>query len=126
MKRLILSLAFLTAVLAVSILGANLLESTYDKVTSAIEQGEDCIRIGDYETAEKYMKEAEKIYVKAETYLLAFVNHSTLDDIGVDIAQLAPFVEKGEEAELFSHTNAAKTSLKHLKNDMIISIRSLF
>lgn len=126
MKRLLLSAAILAVVITVSIMGLNMLEKTYEDVNEALSQSEACVRIGDYGAAETYCKAAEDIYVKAEKYLSAFVNHSTLDDIGVSIAQIEPFTEKGEEAEFFSHCEAAKTSLKHLKNDMVISFKNLF
>ena len=126
MKRLLLASAFLAVVITVSIIGLNLLEKTYDEVSEALTQGKDCVAIGDYSAAENYCKKAEDAYVKAEKYLSAFVNHSTLDEIGAELAQVKPFTEKGEEAEFYSHCEATLVSLKHLKNDMIISVKNLF
>lgn len=126
MKRLLLASAFLAVVITVSIIGLNLLEKTYDEVSEALTQSKDCIAIGDYSSAESYCKKAEEKYIKAEKYLSAFVNHSTLDDIGTELAQIEPFTEKGEEAEFYSHCEAALVALKHLKNDMVISIKNMF
>lgn len=125
MKRFIVSGVILLIIVSVSIIGLYYINENYERITSAIEAGEESVRQKDFDAAQGHIKRAEDIYVKAEKYLSAFVNHSTLDEIGVSIAAITPFA-KGEEEEFLSHCEAAKTALKHLKNDMAISVRNLF
>lgn len=125
MKRLIISVVLLTVVITVSIVGLLYINSNYEKICDLISKGEESVVSGDTIKAGEYIKEAEKRYAAAEKWLSAFVNHSTLDEIGVSIAAIEPFA-KGEEAEFLSHCAEAKTALKHLKNDMAISFRNLF
>lgn len=125
MKRLIISSLILAVIVAVSIMGLYYINENYEQIIAEIEAGEEKIRTKDYEGAKKHINNAEERYVRAEKYLSAFVNHNTLDEIGVNIAAIAPFAE-GEAEEFLSHAKAAKTALKHLKNDMAISVRNLF
>lgn len=126
MKRLIISGLLLAVIITVSVIGLFYINNNYEEITDAITRGEECLTSGEIKRAKEYIKEAEERYVKAEKYLSAFVNHSTLDEIGVSIAAIEPFTSGEEEAEFRSHCKEAKTALKHLKNDMAISFRNLF
>lgn len=125
MKRLLISSIILAIIIVISITGLYYINENYEGIVAEIEAGEKSIKLDDYEAAKSHIKKAEEKYAKAEKYLSAFVNHSTLDEIGVNIAAISPFAD-GEEEEFLSHCKEARTALKHLKNDMAISVRNLF
>lgn len=126
MKRLIASLVALAIVITFGIIGHNYVDKTYREITEELTKSEEEVRKGEILLAIEYSKEAERKYVKAEKLLAAFVNHGTLDDIGVDISAVTPLLYAEDKAEFFSHAAQAKVSLEHLKNDVEITVKNLF
>ncbi len=126
MKRLIISLLCLGLVVAASFFGIRFVNSTYDRLTEMLEEVEKLTARENFEEAKKLCEKAEKLYVKREKWLSAFVNRGDLNEIGISISAVAPLASKESEAEFLSALSEAKTALKHLKNDQSPSPENLF
>lgn len=126
MKRLIISLAFFGAIAAISFLGISFVNNTYDSLTDLLDKAEHAAQEQNFEKAEELCNEVEKVYVKRERLLSAFVNRGVLDEIGLTISSLSPLANEESKAEFFSNVKEAKTSLKHIKNDQALSPENLF
>ena len=126
MKRLIVSVILLGAVLVVCWCGISFVTAGYEKITEELKLGEEYVKIGDFEEAKKHCEEAEKLYVSKEQYMAAFVNHGILDEIGQALSAVAPLADKDSMPEFFSMSAEAKTALAHLRNDHIFMIGNLF
>ncbi len=126
MKRLIISFLCLGLTFTASFFGIRFVNSTYGHLTEILEDAEKLTAEENFEEAKKLCVKAEKLYVKRERWLSAFVNRGDLNEIGVSISAVAPLASKESEAEFLSALSEAKTSLKHLKNDQSPSPESLF
>lgn len=126
MKRLIISLILLGAVLGLSYYGIDFVGKNYEKISEELTLGEELMQAGDYEAAKQHCEKAEKLYESTEQYMAAFVNHSILDDIGARIAAVAPLAREDTVGEFLSHCEEAKIALKHLRNDHAFLIGNLF
>ena len=126
MKRLIISLAFFGAIAAISFCGIHFVNNTFDSLTDLLNKAEQAAQEQDFEKAEELCDEVEKVYVKRERFLSAFVNRGVLDEIGLTISSLSPLAKEESKAEFFSNVKEAKTSLKHIKNDQALSPENLF
>ena len=126
MKRLIVSVILLGAVLVVCWCGINFVMVGYEKITEELTLGEEYMEKGNFEEAKKHCEKAEKLYTDREQYMAAFINHGTLDEIGQALSAVAPLADKDSIPEFFSMSAEAKTALAHLRNDHIFMIGNLF
>lgn len=126
MKRLLVSVILLGAVLLLCAFGISFVTDGYEKITEELTQGEKCMQNGDFEAAKKHCEKAEKLYVEREQFMAAFVNHGILDEIGQTLSGVAPLADKDSIPEFFSLSAEAKTTLAHLRNDHIFIIGNLF
>lgn len=126
MKRLMISLALLLGVLALSCYGTGYVTSTYEDIVRELSRGEELMQSGEYEAAREHCSRAEKIYEDNEQYLAAFLNHGLLDDIGVSLAAVPPLANEESLPEFFSRCKEAEISLRHIRNDNKFLIGNLF
>ena len=126
MKRLLISFAILILIGGVYFFGVGYINSNYEKITGELEKGEKYIQNGDIQNGKKHCAKAERMYTESEQYLSIFVNHGTLDDIGVTISAVFPLADKDSVPECLSHIAQAKVSLKHLYNDHAFIMKNLF
>lgn len=126
MKRLVLSLVLLGAVLLVCYYGVSFVTSTYKEITNQLDLGTEYAKNENFKAAREHIKKAEKLYTSREQFMAAFVNHGILDEIGQTISGVAPLANKDSLPEFFSLMSEAKTALAHLRNDHIFLIGNLF
>ncbi len=126
MKRLVVAAVLLGAVIFICMFGTRFVTAKYEKITEEINLGEEYAEKGDFDNAKRHLLKAEQIYVECEQYMAAFVNHSTLDDIGQAISAVPPLADKDSENEMLSALSEARTALAHLRNDHRFLLGNLF
>lgn len=126
MKRLLVAAVLLGAVIAICLFGTSFVRENHKKITEEINLGEEYAKEGNFEKAKEHLLKAEELYVKSEQYMAAFVNHSTLDEIGQAISAVPPLADKDSENEMLSALSEARTALAHLRNDHIFLLGNLF
>lgn len=126
MKRFIISILLFISVVIVCLRGSVMVNSGYKKICSELDSAEQFMAKGDFESAKRCAEKAEKIYREKEQFLAAFVSHGVLDEVGVQLAAVAPFAEKESREEFMSHAAQARVALTHLHNDHRFMLGNLF
>lgn len=112
--------------MGVNFFGARYVTSTYENLDNLLSDSLKLMETGNCDKAKEQAEKAEKLFAKREPMLSAFVNHGILDDIGTDLASVAPLANEDSQPEFKSNCNAAKISLRHMRNDHIFMLGNLF
>lgn len=81
-----------------------------------IEEAEALVEAERYSEAAKKMEQCEQEWIEYEDSLAPYVNHDELQEIGVSIATITPFIKEEEKASALSQMANTKTLLIHKKD----------
>lgn len=126
MKRLIICLVLLAAVLFLSLLGSRFVTMVYDEVDGSLRESLSLAEAGDFEGARAAALRAETLYLKYEKPLAAVVNHGFLDDLGRSLSGVAPLAAEDSKEEFLGQLAEARTDLAHMRNDHAFIYSNLF
>ncbi len=126
MKRLLLSLAVLAAVLSAFGYGLYGVDSAYEKISHQLDLAATYCRQGNAEAAKKCSKKAEEICNHYDLFFHGFISREAVEDVDRALAQLAPLAEKDSLPAFSSKCEETKKILQHLKEAQSVSIKNLF
>lgn len=80
----------------------------------------------DFEAAHQKLKQAEAHYARDEWQLSFFINHSLVEELGEQLAELPSLANKEGAEELLSHIDGAQVKILHIIRDNRLSLHNLF
>mgnify|MGYP003293793731 CR=1 FL=1 len=126
MKRLIAAALLLVFIAAACLTGWLALSSCSKKVTPLLSSAEEAARKKDFEMSRKLLCQAESQYARSEWALSFFVDHTLVEQLGEQIAELPPLAKEESKEELLSHIAAVKTKFLHISRDSRFSVHNIF
>jgi len=119
MKRLWVVLGLAVFILVIYVTGILTLDVYKKDALSALESAQKSAESGNLKDAEKYAKQAEKIWIEAENILSIFVNHKDLSEVGLSVAKLEPLIKAKEVGAFSAECRRSIVALIHIyKSEM--------
>ena len=125
MKRLIAVSILFLVIAAVCITGIVVINHTYKETSSRLENAAQEFQQGNYEKAAELAAELENEWIKSERILSLFVDHSSIDEIGISIARLEPAARNQNDIFL-EECKLAKIQLLHIREDEKPDLLNIF
>lgn len=114
MKRLLLSLAIFVLLSAFLIYGSITVKSNGKKLSDMLDSAIESAENGDTAEAQNIAKQIDDHFASVEKTLSLFIDHSTINQLGVDISQLYYLAEAEDPSEFCAHCRSAKITLTHI------------
>ncbi len=114
MSRIKAAIVILFLVTAFCVCEYVYVKDTVDEYIERLDIVEDTYRKGDYEEALELAKNTDKSWEKKLEYVDMLLYHDYVNEIGVNIACVAKYVEFKEDAEVFANCEMTKRELQSL------------
>lgn len=121
MRRLTTALVLILLLGGICVTGIWTVNHHYEKIDRLLDQAVDCYEQGDMERAAALAVDIENQWVKSERYLSLFVNHDTVDEVGVSISKLEPLALSGDKADYLAACKNAHLQLLHIRENEKVS-----
>lgn len=126
MKRLILTGAIFAVILAVCLIGVNMVDHYTEEMSGLLQKAVTLCEADDYDNAAQAAAELEERWVQIEPKISFFISHSTVDRVGEAISRLYPLAEQKDGAQFLAECRAAQIALLHITEDEKISFWAVF
>lgn len=126
MKRLILTAAILSIIIAVCFVGVSTVAGCVEEMSGSLKNAAALCERGDYSGAKAAATELEARWVEIEPRLSIFINHDTVTTVGESVSRLAPLADEDNAAEFIAECRDAEISLVHIRENERLSIFNIF
>ncbi|GEM_PF-6538851 len=114
MKRLLLSLVIFALLSAFLIYGSITVKSNGKKLSDMLDSAIESAENGDTAEAQNIAKQIDDHFASVEKTLSLFIDHSTINQLGVDISKLYYLAKADDLSDFCAHCRSAKITLTHI------------
>ena len=119
-------LALLVIIIGSSLIGANILSNTSDKLSGNIEKVESSTTSEDWNNALKYLDDIEKDWSKSEGIWSILIDHIEIDNIENSLTRMKKYIEVKDRALALGEIANLKQYVKHIPQKETFNFRNVF
>ncbi|MCI8361016.1 MAG: DUF4363 family protein [Clostridiales bacterium] len=125
MRRMTTALVLVLLLSGICVTGICTVNHHYKKIDRLLDGAIDCYEQGDLERAAALAVDIENQWVQSERYLSLFVNHDTVDEVGVSISKLEPLALSGDWADYLAACKNAHLQILHIRENEKVNFLNL-
>lgn len=126
MKRLIPCFVIVVFVITGCIIGHRIAKNECQTTSKKLKECENAFIRGDYEDAKSIAIEIKKDWETSEEKLAVFVNHSFLDEISDNLAEIPYYTNEQNHSHGLSKISATEKLLKHIEEHQSLVPESFY
>ncbi len=119
-------LALLVIIIGSSLIGANILSNTSDKLSGNIEKVESSTTSEDWNNAVKYLDDIEKDWSKSEGIWSMLIDHIEIDNIENSLTRMKKYIEVKDKSLALGEIANLKQYVKHIPQKETFNFRNVF
>ncbi len=126
MRRLIAAATLILFIAISCTVGQITIGTCGEKMSKMLDEATDFAENQEFDKAKEQLEKAEKEYSRQEWKLSFFVNHSLVEELGEQLAELPALANSEGSEELLSHIDGAKIKILHIIRDNRLSLANIF
>lgn len=126
MKRLIAAAALILFIAISCTVGQITIGGCGERMSKMLDQATAFAENQEFDKAKEQLEKAEAEYSRQELKLSFFVNHSLVEELGEQLAELPALANSEGAEELLSHIDGAKIKILHIIRDNRLSLANIF
>lgn len=114
MRHIIISVSLLVLSLAFCLVSSSLVSRACSETNALLQQAQSAAQREDFETARRYLKEADETWAERERFFGVVLRHDEADDVFRDFAELKAYAETTDSDEFLAACASVMATIEHI------------